>query len=158
MNLERDIDRRQFPDRRQEPTSPWDAMPPAGQRIRARRAEEHGEVYYVDRFSVLMLALVVTLLAASITDAAFTVRLVAHGCAEVNPLMGRLLDRGVLPFFIGKYLLTAVGLPVLLIFKNHYLFGTRFRVGYVIPVLVSLYLILIAYQLHLLDHLRIGHA
>lgn len=113
-------------------------------------------MYYCDRFSVMMLALVVTLLAASITDAAFTVRLVANGCTEVNPLMGHLLDRGVLPFFIVKYLLTAVGLPVLLIFKNHYLFGTRFRVGHAIPVLVGLYLILIGYQLHLFDALGIG--
>jgi hypothetical protein len=151
MNFELDVNRRQLPDRRQSPTSPWDALPPAGLRMRARRAEEHRRVHYCDRFSVVMLALVVTLLAASITDAAFTVRLVAIGCTEVNPLMGRLLDRGVLPFFIVKYLLTALGLPVLLVFKNHYLFGTRFRVGYVIPVLVSMYLVLIAYQLHLLD-------
>ena len=49
-------------------------------------------------------------------------------------------------FLIGKYVLTAVGLPLLLIFKNHCLFGTRFRVGYLILVIVALYLVLIAYQ------------
>ncbi len=156
MNPESELDRRKLPDRREEPTSPWGAFPPAGRRMLARRADEHRRVYYADRFSVVMLALVVTLLAASITDAALTIRLVASGCTEINPLMGRLLQRGVLPFFIGKYLLTAVGLPVLLVFKNYYLFGTPFRVGYVIPVLVSMYLILIAYQLHLLDGLGIG--
>jgi hypothetical protein len=118
--------------------------------MQARRADEHRRVHYVDRFSPLMLALVVALLAASVADASLTTWLVGKGCAEINPLMGHLLDRGVFPFFIGKYLLTALGLPVLLVFKNHYLFGTRFRVGYVIPVLVTVYLVLIAYQVHLI--------
>ena len=53
--------------------------------------------------------------------------------------MNRLLEHGVLPFLLGKYLLTVIGLPVLLIFKNYYLFGTRVRVGYLIPLLVVLY-------------------
>ena len=43
-----------------------------------------------------------------------------------------------------------VGLPLLLIFKNYYLFGTRFRVGYLIPLIVVMYLVLIGYQLVLM--------
>ena len=36
-----DIDRREQADRRGEPTSPWAALPPAGQRMKMRRALEH---------------------------------------------------------------------------------------------------------------------
>ena len=77
--------------------------------------------------------------------------LVQSGGSELNPLMNRLLDHGVLPFLLGKYLLTVIGLPVLLIFKNHYLFGARIRVGYLIPFLVALYAVLIGYQLLLMQ-------
>ena len=105
-----------------------------------------------------MLAMIVALLVACIVDAAITICLVDAGHAEVNPLMGLLLARGVLPFFLGKYLLTAVGVVVLLVFKNHYLFGTPIRVGYVIPVLLGVYCILLAYQWHLLVRLGAGAA
>ena len=40
---------------------------------------------------------------------------------------------------------------MLLIFKNHYMFGTRLRVGHLIPLAVALYTILIGYQLALME-------
>jgi len=150
MNPEIDQDRRKVADRREQPTSPWGALPPAGQRMRARRIDEHRRVYYVDRYSALVLGLIVAMLAASFADAILTMHLLGIGCYEINPLMGLLLEYGVTWFFVGKYLLTAVGLPLLLILKNHYLFGTRFRVGYVIPAVLAGYLILITYQLSLI--------
>ena len=98
-----------------------------------------------------MLVLVLMLLAASITDAILTIHLIQAGGNEINPVMDRLLDHGILPFFLGKYVLTAAGLPLLLIFKNYYLFGTRVRVGYLIPTIVVMYLVLIGYQLFLIE-------
>ena len=64
--------------------------------------------------------------------------------------MAGLLEDGIQPFLVIKYALTAGGLPLLLIFQNHYLFGTRVRVGYLIPVTVALYAVLIGYQLMLI--------
>ena len=97
-----------------------------------------------------MLAVVLMLALASLVDAWLTLRLVGSGANEINPLMDRLLAYGVLPFLVGKYLLTVIGLPVLLIFKNYFLFGTRFRVGYLIPLIVVMYVALIGYQLILM--------
>jgi hypothetical protein len=139
-------ERRAEPDRRAQSTSPWGAFPPAGRRMRNRRADEHGRPYFVDRFSATTLTFILMLLIASLLDGILTIRLIEAGGREVNPVMNRLLDHGVLPFLLGKYLLTVVGLPVLLIFKNYYLFGTRVRVGYLIPSIVALYAVLIAYQ------------
>ena len=60
--------------------------------------------------------------------------------------MRYLLDRGPIDFFIGKYLLTAVFLPVALVMNRYRLFGTRLRVGHIVFLVAGLYLVLIAYQ------------
>ena len=140
-------DRRHEPDRRTGPTGAWGAFPPAGWRMRARRAAEHRRAYFVDRFPATLFVLIVAVLILCVVDAVLTLVLLRRGSEECNPLMGCLLEQGVRPFLVGKYVLTAVGLPLLLIFKNHTMFGTRFRVGYLIPIIVALYLILVAYQL-----------
>ncbi len=142
-------EKRKLPDRRRRPTGVWGAFPPAGRRVRNRRAEEHRQPYFVDRFTPTLLAVVLMLIAASVADAFFTLRLIEAGGSEINPLMGWLLDFGAFPFLTVKYVLTVVGLPLLVIFKNHYLFG-RLRVGYLIPALVVMYAALICYQLAML--------
>jgi hypothetical protein len=144
--LARMNEQRKKPDRREKPTGPWGAFPPAGNRMKARREFEHQRPYFIDRFSAVLLASVLLLLLASLADAAITIQLLEAGGSEINPLMSLLLRRGPSAFLTGKYLLTVAGLPLLLIFKNYYLFGTRFRVGYLIPFFVLLYVVLIAYQ------------
>ncbi len=145
-------EKRSQSDRRQRPTGVRGGFPPAGNRMRSRRADEHRNPYFVDRYTALMFAVVLMLIIASIVDAVLTIRLIEAGGSEINPLMGHLLSYGTLPFLLGKYLLTVVGLPLLVIFKNHYLFHTRFRVGYLIPALVLLYAVLISYQLVLIHN------
>jgi Domain of unknown function (DUF5658) len=152
---ETDVDRRNQSDRRQEPTSPWAALPPAGQRMKNRRIEEHRRPYFTDRFSPAVFAGVLLLIVATLVDAGLTIYVLHGGGVEINPVMGRLLNHGIEAFVMGKYLLTVFGLPVLLIFRNHYLFGTRLRVGYLIPASVALYAVLIGYQIILIDQ-RIG--
>lgn len=145
-----DILPRAMPDRRVEPTTLWSALTSGGRRTYMRRNSEHAQAYFVDRYSVGALALIVLLLALSITDAVITLILIGEGSEEINPVMGHLLRRGLLTFLVGKYVLTATGIPLLLVFKNFYLFGTRFRVGYLIPAFIFLYVVLISYQLCLL--------
>jgi hypothetical protein len=146
-----DANQRNRPDRRQKPTSARDAFRFAGRRARNRRSAEHKLPYFVDRFLPIVLVLVLMLLIASIADAILTIRLLDAGGDEANPVMGCLLNYGVQPFLLGKYLLTVVGLPLLLIYQNHYLFGTRVRVGYMIPFTLVLYVVLIVYQIVLIQ-------
>jgi hypothetical protein len=98
-----------------------------------------------------MFAAVLLLVVASLVDAVLTIRLLQEGGTEINPLMDRLLNVGVMPFLVVKYVLTVAGLPLLLIFKNRYLFGSCIRVGYFIPTAVLLYAVLIGYQLVLMQ-------
>lgn len=94
--------------------------------------------------------MVVALLLLTIADGSITLVLVNSHCEEANPLMAPLVERGAAPFLVVKYALTACGLPVLLAYRRHRMFGSRFRVGFVLPVLVGLYLTLLAYQFALL--------
>jgi hypothetical protein len=144
------MDRRCQADRRQRPTDPWQAFLLGGRRQTHRRGEDRHHPYFVDRFSLAMLLGILALVSASFIDAALTVQLLLAGGKEINPLMDGLLAHGLGAFIMGKYALTVAGLPLLLIFKNHRLFGTSFRVGYLIPLFVALYCVLIAYQLALL--------
>jgi hypothetical protein len=146
--------RRDIADRRKRPTGPLDALRMAGRRGSVRRRAERGGAYFLDRFDALTLAIIVGLLGLTLVDGVLTVELLDVNSEELNPLMSHLLARGHLTFFLGKYVLTAAGLPFLLVYKNYPMFGTRFRVGYLLPMFLSLYLVLAAYQVHLLN---LGH-
>ncbi|HEV3258180.1 MAG TPA: DUF5658 family protein [Gemmataceae bacterium] len=156
MSTEPENDKRSHTDRRQEPTSPWAVFRLGGQRMTNRRDAEHRGHYYVDRFGVGLFVWIMALLLLTVADGVITLNLLDGDCGELNPVMQYLLSKGHGAFFLGKYALTVVGLPVLLIFKNHYLFRTRFRVGYLIPMFVGLYAVLLSYQLVLLNRLFPG--
>ncbi len=82
----------------------------------------------------------------TLVDGAATLILLDAGCEEANPAMDLLIRRGPIAFLLGKYLLTVAGLPFLVLFRRFALFGTRLRIGHLLPIFVSLYLLLIAYQ------------
>lgn len=149
MNTPADGTKYRGPDRRKRPTSAWDAFRLRGRRMRARREDEHRSHYFVDRYTSVMFIGIVCLLLLSIADGVITLQLTDVDYKELNPVMALLLEQGHGAFFVGKYLLTVAGLPFLLIFKNYYLFGSSFRVGYLIPCFVGAYSALLGYQLYL---------
>lgn len=137
-------------DRRRRPTGPWDAFRLRGRRARPRRAEERRADHFTDRFDPVTFVLVLLLLMMTVADGALTLTLMGVGCEEVNPAMRYLLRQGPMHFVIGKYALTAAGLPFLLIYRNFTVFGSRFRVGHLIPIFVGLYFVLLGYQVALI--------
>jgi hypothetical protein len=154
MQDELPSDGRQRSDRRRRPTSPIDALRLNGRRSRPRREEEREGVYFVDRFHAGTLALVVALLGLTIADGILTLELIDLNSEEANPIMAHLLSRGDVAFLVGKYVMTAAGMPVLVVFQRYPLFGSRFRVGWLLPAFIVLYLILLFHQWTLL---QIGH-
>jgi hypothetical protein len=117
-----------------------------GRRRWCRRAEDAERHAVVDRHGPLMRTLVVAILLLTILDGLLTLLLIDSHHDEANPLMAQLLARGAIWFVFGKFALTALCLPPLLIWKNHRLFGTPFRVKYLIPLIVVLYLALTSVQ------------
>jgi hypothetical protein len=145
--------RRVQTDRRMRPTSPFDALRLRGRRLWPRREQERRGAYFVDRFDALTLAVIVTLLMLTIADGVLTIELLDTNSEEMNPVMARLLLHGHRAFLLGKYVLTAFGLPFIVVYKNYPMFGTRFRIGFLLPIFVGLYVVLIFYQARLL---RVG--
>lgn len=142
--------RRSPTDRRHIPTGPMDAFRLSGRRQRVRRGVEREGSFFTDRYDALTLAFIVAVLVLCIVDGVLTIELLNGNSEEANPVMKFLLDRGHLPFLVGKYVITAAGLPFLVVYKNWPLFGTRFRAGFLLPVFLGLYLGLVAYQMHML--------
>jgi len=142
-------------DRRQRPTSPLDALRLGGRRAQVRRSEERQGAFFIDRFDPVTLAMIVILLCLTIADGVLTIELLDTNSEEINPVMQHLLTRGHSAFLLGKYVLTAVGLPLIVVYKYHPFCGTRFRVGFLLPAFIGLYVALISYQLTLLEAGRI---
>ena len=150
INPELEIERRLLADRRQEPTTIWNSIYLGGRRRQVRRDGERRQLYFVDQFHWSILLWILLLLVFSFADGLITLELIDAGCVEVNPVMRLSLSHGPECFLTVKYLLTAIGLPILV------LFGVRYRVGFLISTIVMLYAALIVYQLNLLQQLS-GH-
>ena len=121
-----------------------------GRRLRDLDAEKAGRLYLVDRVDGRTFATSALLLVLTLADGVITIVLLDRGCVEANPVMRLFLEWGVGPFFVAKYLLTAIFLPVALVLHRYRLFGTRVRVGHLVPVVAALYVVLIVYQIGLL--------
>jgi hypothetical protein len=140
-------EQRSLPDRRSVPTSVWDSLRGGGERSYVRRVSERRHPHFLERFSAMTLVWILLLLTFSAIDGLLTLELIEAGCHEVNPVLSYFFAKGPGCFLLGKYVLTAAGLPVLV------LFSARGRIGYLIPLFVCLYAALIAYQLLLLREL-----
>ncbi len=144
MSMELEDDRRSGLERRHQPTSVWDAIWGRGHRALVRRQEERQLPHFLDRFPTSTFIWIVLLLGFTVADGYLTLELVDSGYHEINPVMHYFLSKSPSHFMIGKYILAAAGLPVLV------LFGRQSPVKYTLPVFVSLYAVLVTYQLVLL--------
>jgi hypothetical protein len=133
-------------DRRHRPTSPLDAFRYGGRRCRPRRNDQRLGAFFVDRFDTVTLGMVVALLGLTLVDGLLTIELLEINSEEGNPFMHFLLAQGPMAFLLGKYVMTAAGIPFLVVYKNYRMFGSQFRVGYVLPMFLGLYLVLLSYQ------------
>jgi hypothetical protein len=94
--------------------------------------------------------LAATVMACSTLDGAVTLAVVSSWPDELNPVMRLLLTLGAGPFFLGKLLLTAAGLTMLLSLRGRPLFRTRLRAGHVVLALTVVYGAVLFYEAILL--------
>lgn len=141
--------RRGSADRRARPTRAFSLFLFRGRRRRARRASDARGGYYVDHLGSKAVAAGVALLLLTLLDGVFTLRLLDGGATEANPVMAYSLSLGVSAFLIVKYLLTVPSVGVLLIHKNFAVLHPRFRVKWIVLGILSVYGVLIGYELAL---------
>ena len=85
----------------------------------------------------------------SVLDAVFSLRLIANGAQELNPVMAFLIEHNVLVFAWIKIAITAIVLVLLVSHANHKVFGFM-RVRSVLMAGLALYVCLVTYELALL--------
>jgi hypothetical protein len=113
----RESDQRGAPDRRRRPTPVLSRYLFRGRRRGGRRGREQSRIY-VDRPGPGVVAACVLVVALSVADAYVTLRILAEGGEEVNPLMRAVLALGHGPFVIVKVGLTVAGAAILCLHKN----------------------------------------
>jgi hypothetical protein len=134
------IDQRVIEDRRLHPTPLVSTLKFGGRRKAFRRKGE-GQNRYLDCLSLRTFALTVLIFTLSTLDAIFTLFQLQNGGAELNPLMGRIIESSFQSFIIIKSL--GVGLMgcFLAIHQN-------FKISlYGMHVLTAIYSVLMAYHL-----------
>jgi len=95
-------------------------------------------------------AKIVFVLLLSILDGYFTLYLLSHGAAEINPIMAFFVRFGKWPFFIAKYLLTAFSVIVLLLPSQLRLFGYQIPRNAIFLTIVGLFEVVILWELYLI--------
>jgi hypothetical protein len=137
-------EKRNTTDRRSTPTKPFSRYSLRGRRMRARRAEE-SKNFFVDRYGLHYFIMIVMILMLCILDAYFTLKIIRYGGNEVNPLMAVAIDHTPGITMIIKYLMTAGGIIIILVYKNFMFFG-KIRTAYFIYVVFLIYVILVSYE------------
>jgi hypothetical protein len=107
-----EMNHRQAPDRRRQPTPMISRYHFWGRRRGGRRQAEQGRIY-VDRPGLWVIVACVLLIALSIADAHVTLRILGEGGEEINPVMRAVLALGERPFLLVKLALTLAGAAVL---------------------------------------------
>ena len=94
---------------------------------------------------------VLGILFCCIADAFLTDVLITNGAREANPIMKNIMELGMVPFLVGKYLITACGVSALLMLRNRPLFRGAFRATDLLPLVQLFYVMLLCYEAFLLS-------
>ncbi len=119
-------------------------------RRKHHRREDESPDAQRDWYHPRLFKLVIGIMLMSIMDAFFTLKLLANGAIEANPIMDYFLGLGVTAFVTSKMILTG-GSVVLLTAVSSYLFLNRFLMRRALVMAFIGYIVLIAYELFLLS-------
>ncbi len=114
-----------------------------------QRLTERQQPYYSDFYENWLFVLIVSIVLLSVTDAALTLRILANGGRELNPVMAVILDHGPLAFFFVKYGLTCVGLLMCVLHIRHRLLRL-IPMSSVLSMIFGGYLVLVTYEVSIL--------
>lgn len=128
----------------------WRFLLRGRRRLLRRASDQRGVCLDWHPLSLWIVALGILMLSA--LDAALTLTLVQYGAHEANPLLRPLLEHDVQGFINLKLLLTAVPLVLLVAHSRLVIYG-YLRVDRVVHALLVIYLVVIAYELLLLNFL-----
>jgi len=140
----RETQKRQFPDRRKQPTPILSRFTFWGQRKMLRREEDRQKGGYVDRYSPSLLFFLLLIIGLNLLDALFTMMILDYGGCEVNPIVRSAIGIYGDRFWIWKFSIVSVNVILLCL-------HSKFRyVRKIIPVICLVYLCIVLYQIKLM--------
>lgn len=120
-------------------------------RMNPRRSHDRGFAA-VDWHHPQWLAVALLILLLSCADAFLTLVLLSHGATEINPFMAPLVTGTGHAFALWKLGLTSTGVVVLTLLARMRAFG-RLPVGSILYTVLAGYVVLVTYEMWLLDRL-----
>ena len=111
---------------------------------RARERRYNGAVGYIDRYEMPLFVVSIGVFVLGCVDACLTLRLLAAGATEVNPLLDAVLRADTTLFLLVKFVLTAIGLAILVLHKNFTVFY-RLKGQTILQIAFAIYVCLVGY-------------
>ena len=142
-------ERRADQDRRSRPMNSVLCSMYKGRRRGMQRSEDQNTAFYMDVYDRNLFPIIILIIGLCVADAYFTLTILSKGGTELNPIMERLLEISPNAFFIGKYLMTSIGLCFAVLHIN-FPFFRIFSMRSVLNFLCGMYIVLIVYELTLL--------
>ena len=107
--------------------------------------------FYSPPYRAVSLFTIMGILVLCIADGFLTDVLISNGAREANPIMQYLMDLGMVPFLLGKYLITACSVCFLLLLRNRHRFRMSIVVTDLLPLVQLFYTLLIIYEAFLMS-------
>ncbi|MGH8522911.1 MAG: DUF5658 family protein [Gammaproteobacteria bacterium] len=117
---------------------------------RARDRRYNAAPGYIDRYEMPLFAVSIGVFVLGCVDACLTLRLLAAGATEVNPLLDALLRADTGLFLVVKFVLTAIGLTLLVLHKNFTVFNCL-KGQTILQIALAIYVCLVGYEAALLS-------
>ncbi len=121
-----------------------------GRRERSRRDDDMGKAIIFDLYNQKLFLIITAILILSITDAVLTLVIIQRGARELNPVMAYFLEHGTLAFIVAKYVLTSIGVLILLIFKNVFLTKIKIYTHSLFPCVIFVFIAVVAWELFII--------
>ena len=144
------VEKRSGEDRRIHQFPKWRYLLFSGRRAKARRQEDKHRTFYFDRYSSNLFAAIVAILLLSVLDALLTLYLIDNGSSEVNPVMSYFIKYGPFVFMGAKYLLTCMGVIILLLFRNVLRKRSIAHTQHLFSYIICAFATVIAWELYLI--------
>jgi hypothetical protein len=136
-------------ERRKNPRINFRSLLGLGNRRTIRRKEDQSIIFLVDLFSTKLFIPIIVTLFFSVMDALLTLFLISHGAYEANPIMAYFLNQGPYIFFSVKYLLTSLGLIILLFFRNLIFRTIKIKASALLNLIAGIFIAVVAWELYL---------
>jgi len=120
-----------------------------GDRTLNRRTSDHQKFKYFDRHEPHLLIISITIMLCSLVDAFLTLEILKAGGTELNYFADKLIGLGLYGFIFSKYIITAIGIIILVLHKHYQVF-LGLQVRHALYGIVFLYTLLIFYEVMLI--------